>query len=157
MQVLFGHLCLCPLAEEVSKYMSYLIIRWMIIVLLNLFCCIVFKGSSLLLAQSHKMFSLPPMLPILRDVAFFNKSHLLYHEAQTCITYPSIMQAVQASKPSGIELVTMPPFNFNAFIIGINNHASWYIDNYKNHFSNLKQTKSGTLTKGIATRLEIKA
>ena len=47
------------------------------------FCCMVFKGSSLLLAPSHKMFSLPPTLLILRDIAIFNKSHNFYNKTTT--------------------------------------------------------------------------
>ena len=67
------------------------------------------------------------------------------------------MQAVLASNPSGIEPVVMPPFDSDAFIIGIDNHASRCMGNHKKHFFSLKQTKSGTLTKGIAEGLEIKA
>ena len=67
------------------------------------------------------------------------------------------MQEVQANDPSGIELVVMPPFDSNAIIIGIDNHASRCMEHCKKHFSGLKQTKSGTLTKGIAKGLEIKA
>ena len=67
------------------------------------------------------------------------------------------MQTVHASDPSGIEPVVMPLFDSNDFIIGIDNHASRCMDNCKEHFSNLTQSKSGTLTKWIAKGLEIKA
>ena len=67
------------------------------------------------------------------------------------------MEAVQANDPSGIEPVAMPPFNSDAFIIRIDNHLSRCIDHCKKHFTDLKWTKSGTLAKGIAEVLKIKA
>ena len=61
---------------------------------------------------------------------------------------------MQANDPSGIEPMIMPPFESNAFIIEIDNHASRCMDFCKKHSSDLKQTKSGTLTKGVARKLK---
>ena len=66
------------------------------------------------------------------------------------------MKALQVRDSSGIELIVMPPFNSNTFIIVISNHASRCMDNCTKHFSELKQ-KYGTLTNEIAKELEVKA
>ena len=66
------------------------------------------------------------------------------------------MQAVWTKNPSEIEPVVMPPFDSNAFISGINNHISRCMDHCKKYFSDLKQVKSGTLTRGNSLRVEMK-
>ena len=150
MQALFGHLCVCPLAEEVSKYMTYLFITWLIVGLWNpligwysktlpycwrkakrrfhCFQCFQYSGTSCFSTK----------------VIFFTMKHKRYYQqeqfkSERCIAYLSIMQAVQANDPSWIEMVVMPLFDSNAF--GINNHSSSCMDNCKKHFSNLKPTK----------------
>ena len=47
----------------------------------------------------------------------------------------------------------MPPFNYDAFIIGVDNHSSWCMDSNINHFTKVWWPKNVTFTKGIADGL----
>lgn len=59
------------------------------------------------------------------------------------------------ANPSGVQK-TMLPFNSDAFIIGVNTHASRCMDNNKAHFTNLDPS-AGKVVKGIASILTIAA
>ena len=58
---------------------------------------------------------------------------------------------------SGIEPCIMPPFDSDAFIIGVDKHASRCMDSNMNHFTNVQRPKNVTFTKGIGDGLATKA
>ena len=58
--------------------------------------------------------------------------------------------------PGDIEPCIMPPFDSDAFIIGVDNHASCCMDANVNHFTNLRRPKQKVVTKGITDGLTIK-
>ena len=71
---------------------------------------------------------------------------------QQLVTYP----AQQVHPASGNELMALLPFDSDAFIIGVDNHATRCMDSYKKHFMNLVPTQC-RITKGTAAGLQITA
>ena len=71
---------------------------------------------------------------------------------QQMVAYP----AAQVRSASGDELTALLPFDTDAFIIGVDNHATRCMDSNKKHFTNLVRTQC-RIVKGIAAGLQITA
>ena len=90
---------------------------------------------------------------------FCTKWHKHDHSSFQWFRVDSHMQGLMSciALPGDTKPCIMPPFNSDAFIIGVDNHASRCMNANVNHFTKLQHPKQKVDTKGITDGLTIKA